>query len=198
MLPIWRACVKRTVGVIVALLVVGTVLIRDVGLPPDAPDTEASVRTEASAQPTSPTAAPRTPDPEIPQDVAPAVITSITDGDTLRVDVGAHNQAVRLLAIDTPEVPGDCGAAEATEALEALLPAGSNVWLEADVEGRDRYGRLLRYVWRRDGLLVNRELVRRGWARARLYQPNDRRWTAIRQAQVQAQAKYEGLWTRCR
>jgi hypothetical protein len=42
---------------------------------------------------------------------------------------------------------------------------GSRLWLEADVEDRDRYGRLLRYLWHDDGTLINEALVRQGWAR---------------------------------
>lgn len=133
----------------------------------------------------------------VPRTAEPAAVTSITDGDTLRVDVDGRNEPVRLLAIDTPEVSGDCGATAATEALAALVPVGSMVWLEADVEGRDRYGRLLRYVWRPDGRLVNRALVRRGMARARLYPPNDGRWTTIRRAGKRAQRTGAGLWQQC-
>lgn len=135
--------------------------------------------------------------PRVPPTAEPAAVTSITDGDTLRVDVDGRNEPVRLLAIDTPEVSGDCGATAATEALAALAPVGSTVWLEADAEGRDRYGRLLRYVWRPDGVLVNRALVRQGMARARLYPPNDGRWTTIRRAGAQAQQGGAGLWQRC-
>ena len=133
----------------------------------------------------------------VPADAQPAVVASITDGDTLRVDVDGRNEPVRLLELDTPEVTGDCGAVEATAALAALAPVGSRVWLEADVEGRDRYGRLLRYVWRTDGTMVNRALVRRGWARAKLYPPNDRHWDVMRKAGAQARDRGAGLWRRC-
>jgi len=133
----------------------------------------------------------------VPRTAEPAAVTSITDGDTLRVDVDGRNEPVRLLAIDAPEVAGECGATAATEALAALAPVGSTVWLEADVEGRDRYGRLLRYVWRPDGRLVNRALVQRGVARARLYPPNDGRWTTIRRAGKRARRTGAGLWQQC-
>jgi len=111
--------------------------------------------------------------------------------------VDGRNEPVRLLELDTPEVTGDCGAVEATAALAALAPVGSTVWLEADVEGRDRYGRLLRYAGRTDGTMVNRALVRRGWARAKLYPPNDRHWDVMGNAGAQARDRGAGLWRRC-
>lgn len=59
--------------------------------------------------------APRAPDasetdglvPGVPDHASPATVTSITDGDTLRVDTGRDNEPVRLLELDTPEVGGD-------------------------------------------------------------------------------------------
>jgi len=126
-----------------------------------------------------------------------AVVASITDGDTLRVGVDGRNEPVRLLEVDTPEVGDACGANEATAALATLAPVGATVWLEADVEERDRYARLLRYVWLADGTMVNRTLVRRGWARPVLYPPNDRHWDAIRRAGARARRRGAGLWRRC-
>lgn len=133
----------------------------------------------------------------VPEHATPAVVASITDGDTLRVNVDGRNVPVRLLELDAPEVDGACGAAEATAALSTLAPVGTTVWLEPDVERRDRYGRLLRYVWRADGTMVNRALVRRGWARARLYPPNDGHWRSMRRAGARARRRGAGLWRRC-
>ena len=133
----------------------------------------------------------------VPGSAYAATVTSITDGDTLRVDSGGSNEPVRLLELDTPEVTGDCGAAEATAALRRLAPAGSRLWLEADVEDRDRYGRLLRYLWRDDGTLINEALVRQGWARATLYPPNDRYWPLLEDAERSARERGAGLWGRC-
>lgn len=137
------------------------------------------------------------PGAEVPADVTQAIVTSITDGDTLRVDVDGRNEPVRLLELDTPEVTGDCGAASATAALAELAPVGSRVWLQSDVKSRDRYGRLLRYLWRDDGVMVNRALVRRGWARAKLYPPNERHWPMMRRAGKLAQRRDAGLWKQC-
>ena len=100
----------------------------------------------------------------MPPDVG--VVEWVIDGDTVDIDIGGREERVRLIGIDTPELHTDAGGAEcmAREALEftaAELPAGTEVRLERDVVGRDDYGRLLAYVYRRaDDVLIN-ELDRR-------------------------------------
>jgi micrococcal nuclease len=126
-----------------------------------------------------------------------AVVASITDGDTIRVRSNGERHTVRLLAVDAPEVGSECGASKATAYVRDFVPPGSTVWLEPDVEDRDRYGRLLRYVWRADGQLLNARLVRAGWAVATHYLPNDRRWATMQQAEQAARAARAGIWARC-
>jgi len=85
------------------------------------------------------------------------VISRVVDGDTIECSgVGR----IRLIGMDTPEMSQGPYGALATEALAELTPVGSTVELELDVEPRDRYGRLLAYVWA-NGLMVNWALVRR-------------------------------------
>jgi endonuclease YncB( thermonuclease family) len=87
----------------------------------------------------------------------------VSDGDTIVLTNRAH---VRLLQIDTPEVgSGECYSRAAARELRRLLLVGSAVRLGADprLDGVDRYGRQLRYVWRR-GMNMNVELLRRGAA----------------------------------
>ena len=75
-----------------------------------------------------------------------------------------RDERVRLIGIDTPETvdprkPVQCFGKEASDHTKALLPAGTAVRLERDAEARDRYDRLLAYVYRAsDGLFVNLEL----------------------------------------
>jgi micrococcal nuclease len=81
-----------------------------------------------------------------------------------------ENEPVRLIGIDTPETRDprrgvECFGREATAQMAALLPVGTEVRLEYDVERRDRYDRVLAYVWRaRDDVHVNEALVAGGWA----------------------------------
>ena len=91
-----------------------------------------------------------------------ATVVAVSDGDTIDVDFGGEVEPVRLLGIDTPEThhptrPVECYGAEASARTAELLPEGTEVHLVRDVEARDRYGRLLAYVYRaEDDLFVNR------------------------------------------
>jgi micrococcal nuclease len=164
----------------------------------DRPDV-ITVRTDNPAARTTGTAGSdgRTQPRGVPADAQVAEVASITDGDTLRALVDGTNEAVRLLEVDAPETSGGCGAAQATEFVRRFVPPGSTVWLEPDVSDRDRYGRLLRYVWRDDAQLLNERLIEAGWAEAKLYEPDDGRWTAMRQAQQRARDARAGIWELC-
>ena len=83
-----------------------------------------------------------------------ARVVRVVDGDTIKVrlDGSGGTERVRYIGIDTPEsvkpgTPVQCFAKAASHANERLV-AGRSVRLEGDVEPRDRYGRLLAYVWR--------------------------------------------------
>src|SRR4051794_29188124 len=100
---------------------------------------------------------------------ANATVTRVVDGDTVAVSTGNTKDKVRLIGIDTPEAvkpntPVQCFALAASARTKALLPAGTPVRLVRDVDARDRYGRLLAYVYRAsDKLFVNLALVRDGY-----------------------------------
>lgn len=153
--------------------------------------------------PAEPSDGPAAPKPKSPS-TAPRgmVVLRVIDGDTLEVrgegrvlpkDTVAR---VRLLEIDAPE-RGSCFADEATARTTALLPPGSRVRAERDVELTDRYDRYLLYVWNEQGTFVNESLVRSGHAEAVLYPPNDKYWTKISGAEDVAQQAGAGLWTAC-
>jgi micrococcal nuclease len=133
----------------------------------------------------------------IPAGARQATVTKVTDGDTIRVAVGGADEPVRLIAIDAPEVAGGCGADQATAFVARRVPVGARVWLETDVTDRDRYARLLRYVWTDDGRLLNAAIVRAGWARAKLYEPDDGRWSQLLRAERAAREAGRGIWSRC-
>lgn len=132
-----------------------------------------------------------------------AVVRRVVDGDTLRVRVGGRQEAVRLIGIDTPEsvrpgTPVECFAKEAAARLRALVPPGAEVRLERDVEARDRYGRLLAYVFRkRDGLFVNLALARDGFAQVATYPPNVAYADDFVAGVAEARHAGRGLWGRC-
>src|SRR5207237_5495658 len=107
-----------------------------------------------------------------------ATVERVVDGDTIIVNVAGRRERVRLVGIDTPEsvepnTPVQCFAVQASNRTKALLPPGTGVRLVRDVEERDRYRRLLAYVYRlRDGLFVNLALVREGYASPYTFPPN--------------------------
>lgn len=117
-------------------------------------------------------------------------VARIIDGDTIECSPLGR---IRLIGIDAPEESQKPFGAAAAEALQSLVPVGSGVELERDVELRDRYGRLLGYLWA-DGRLVNWLMVREGWAVTLTYPPNVQYVEALRDAQRSAQAERRGLW----
>lgn len=125
-----------------------------------------------------------------------ATVERVNDGDTLTLVGGTK---VRLVQIDAPELLTDCYGRDALQALVALTPRGTRVRLVADPEldERDRYGRLLRYVFR-DGANVNVELVRRG-AASPYYFRNERGRHAdeLDDAVDGARERRAGYWGAC-
>lgn len=129
------------------------------------------------------------------------------DGDTLDIAFDVEGRAVvervRLIGVDTPETkkpntPVECFGPEASARTAALLPIGSFVVVDRDVEARDDYGRLLAYVRRAtDDVLVNDVLVREGFARALFIAPNLALEPALRAAERSARADGRGLWSAC-
>jgi micrococcal nuclease len=114
-----------------------------------------------------------------------------------------HRERVRLIGIDTPETrkpdtPVECFGKQASQSLEALLPKGTNILIERDIEERDRYGRLLGYIFRADdGLFVNLEMVRAGMALPLTFPPNIAYTDEFLAAGEAARDAQVGLWTAC-
>lgn len=132
----------------------------------------------------------------------PGTITSVVDGDTVRVQLDAGPiVTVRLTGIDTPETkhpskPVQCFGVEASAKTAELLPIGSAVGLERDVQDQDRYGRTLAYVWR-DGVMVNEQLVAEGYALTLTIPPNVKYAETFAAAAQTARDGGLGLWSAC-
>jgi micrococcal nuclease len=124
-------------------------------------------------------------------------IQYVIDGDTVVLANGLH---VRLVQIDTPELRGDeCYGAQARALLRRLIPPGTTVRVEADprLDQVDRYGRLLRYLFRGPTNL-NLELVRLGAATVWFYDHDRGRYAgALIQTSLAARASHRGLWGAC-
>ena len=168
----------------------------------------ASLLAVVSPSPSVPSAS--SPSPSVPspyplprgeRDEIGTVVRTV-DGDTIYVRLAGGVEKVRYIGIDTPEVhhptrgeePGGRAATEVNRRLLGREP----VRLETDVQLRDRYGRLLAYVWvrRPDGgeLMVNAELVRLGYAAVMTVPPNVRHAELFRKLAAEAREQRRGLW----
>ena len=126
-----------------------------------------------------------------------ATVVRVIDGDTIDAEVNGEVQRVRLLNVDTPETkhpekPVQCLGPEATAFLEELLAPGEEIDLVYDVERTDRYDRTLAGVYKGDSL-VNADLAEAGLGVAVLYEPNDRFYSEVLEAQERAEEAGEGL-----
>ncbi len=115
-------------------------------------------------------------------------VARVIDGDTIKLSSG---EKVRLLNIDTPE-RGQHYWRESTARMKALAE-NMSVFLEADKTNRDRYGRLLRYVYRNDTML-NIVMVREGFARAYYIPPDDEHYKEIMEEESYARERKLGIW----
>lgn len=124
-------------------------------------------------------------------------VADVIDGDTIEVDTG---ERVRLIGIDTPETKHptrgvECYGREAAARTEQLLPVGTSLRLEYDVQRLDRFGRTLAYVYRiSDDLFVNLALVQNGYAQAFTYPPNVSHADEFVAAAREAREAGRGLW----
>lgn len=139
----------------------------------------------------------------LPEDAGLAVVEYVIDGDTIDVRLDGRSERVRLIGVDTPESvahdrPVQCYGAEASEFLSTLLPEGTEVRLERDRVARDRFDRLLAYVYRaEDDLLVNLALIEFGFADAVTFGDNEALYDTFVGAEVTAREEGRGLWEAC-
>jgi endonuclease YncB( thermonuclease family) len=127
----------------------------------------------------------------------PARVRRVIDGDTLILTDGSR---VRLVQIDAPETDGECYAGKSTQTLRQLLPQGTEVRVVRDprLDNRDRYDRLLRYVFKGDKN-VNLVLVQRGAASVWFFDGDRGRYAGkLEQAADTARARGRGAWGACR
>jgi micrococcal nuclease len=124
-------------------------------------------------------------------------VVRVVDGDSIHVRLGTRVEKVRYIGIDTPEVRhptrGEEPGGREASAMNNALVGGRTVRLEMDVQARDRYGRLLAYVWV-GNTMVNAELVRLGYAQVMTVPPNVRHQALFLDLQRQARHRGQGLW----
>lgn len=129
-----------------------------------------------------------------------AMVVRVIDGDTITVRIDGGEETVRYIGIDTPEPYRDgnpaCYSQEATARNTALV-AGTQVQLVSDTENRDKYDRLLRYVYV-DEVFINELLIAEGYATTLQIKPNTAQAATLQQAEERARDQDLGLWSTCR
>jgi micrococcal nuclease len=131
----------------------------------------------------------------------PYRVVQVLDGDTIVVRrAGGPDETIRLLGVDTPEThhprkPVQCYGPEAA-AYTARRLTGRVVRLESDVESRDKYGRRLAYVYV-DGRRYDDELLRLGYARLLVIEPNTAHARTMLADELAARREKRGLWGAC-
>ena len=128
-------------------------------------------------------------------------VTSITDGDTIKVDINGAIETIRFIGIDTPETkdpgkPVKCFGKEASSKMQSLVQSKS-VRLAADPsqDDRDKYGRLLRFVFLEDGRNVGYEMIKVGYAHEYTYDKVYQYHTQFKAAESAARDSLLGLWS---
>ncbi len=177
--------------------------------PPPSTPAPAPAPTPAPA----PAPAPTEPPAEEPREVETYTgrVKSVVDGDTIKVAITDRGtKTVRLLGIDTPETrkpgtPVECGGREATAAMKRLALRGKRkrgwqVTLRTDPTQAttDRYGRLLAYVTRPDGRLLQTQMLYSGWAATYVFENKPvQRHSQFLAAEKVARDGGKGIWSKC-
>jgi micrococcal nuclease len=142
------------------------------------------------------------------------VVLRVVDGDTLTVNHNGQKESIRLIGIDTPESKPNKKARkdsiknsedvativslgkEAAKYVKTLVHPGDPIFIEFDRQIRDKYGRLLGYVYLADGTMLNEEIVRAGYASLMTYPPNVKYRDRFLRAYHEARENNRGLWGR--
>ncbi len=124
------------------------------------------------------------------------LVVSVHDGDTVSVILNKKQEKVRLTGIDAPEMAQEPWGREAKKHLETLLNAA--IWkvrLEYDIENKDRYGRILAYLWTDDRKFINLMMIKSGYAMLYTFPPNVKYVNELRAAQKEAREGKLGIWS---
>lgn len=129
-------------------------------------------------------------------------VVKVEDGDTITVDMNGKNEKVRFIGVDTPETKDprkavQCYGKKAAEFTKTQIN-NKRVRLEADEQNtnRDRYNRLLRYVYLPDGILLNAEIIKQGYGFAYTSFPFTKK-DEFKKLEDYAREKNIGLWASC-
>lgn len=183
--------------IIIAIVAYAILFISGTAISNNLPKTTPTPSPASSPLPTKP---PETPTPTITDRKLNKVL-KVIDGDTVNVEIDGKSQTIRLIGIDSPETvdprePVQCFGKEASNKAKELL-TGKNVTLETDPPqgDKDKYDRLLRYIYLEDGTSVNKYMISEGYAHEYTYQSNPYKYqTEYIKAEQSARENNKGLW----
>ena len=150
--------------------------------------------------------------PSYSQALETTTVTRVVDGDTIKVRYWGKEESIRLIGIDTPESRANKKAKRdakrsgqdiktitamgkrATEYVKSLVKPGDLITIEFDVQQRDRYGRLLGYVYLSNGKMLNEEIVKAGYANVMTIPPTVKYKDRFLKAYQEAREGKRGLW----
>ena len=132
------------------------------------------------------------------------------DGDTIWVDIDGKDEKVRFVGVNTPEIakdgkPAEFMADEAKDFTNSILK-NKEIYLERDISDRDKYDRLLRYIWLEEPVAnpslsdiekntLNGILVKEGYAYANYYKPDIKYQEYLKELEKSAQENKKGIWS---
>lgn len=135
------------------------------------------------------------------KDKQEAKVVKVIDGDTVKVMFNDKTETIRFIGINSPETvdprkPVECFGEKVSMVAKENL-TGKTIWLETDPSqgDRDKYDRLLRYVWIDDATMdFGKVLITTGYAYEYTYDNPYKYQIAYRQAQEDAEQSKKGLW----
>lgn len=137
-----------------------------------------------------------------PERFGPYAVERVIDGDTIVADVDGRSETIRLIGVDAPEsVHPDrsrntAEGKKAAEYVRSLLEDQRKIYIEYDASERDRYHRVLAYVYLQDGkTMLNEHLLKEGYAAVMTVQPNTRYADDFYKLQRKAREEKKGIWS---
>lgn len=130
-------------------------------------------------------------------------VANVLDGDTFEIKIGKKNQTVRMLGVDTPETvdprkPVQCYGKEASDETKSILSHYAvTLKMDKTQSMTDKFGRLLAYVYREDGLFMNEFLLKNGLAREYTYSKPYMFQKEFKAFEMAAKEEKAGLWKKC-
>jgi endonuclease YncB( thermonuclease family) len=136
-----------------------------------------------------------TPEGKKPDENSSVYIERVIDGDSVEAYIRGKREQIRFIGIDAPELSQKPWGRRSKKFLEDLIStSGWQVRIEYDVEKKDKYDRILAYLWSRDNKLVNEEMPSNGYAVLYTFPPNVKHVDRLTSAQVIARENKRGIW----